>query len=87
MTRPPEHFWDFMEDGDFAKFAEKEMSEPKVVLKRTHATDQTEYTLRQAVLAYLSEHDNPVPDYSYRRTLRNYLRKMVGAPAEPPPRS
>lgn len=63
------------------------MSEPEVVLKRTHATDQTEYTLKEVVLAYLSEHDNPVPDYNHRRTLRNYLRKMVGAPPEPPPRS
>lgn len=43
--------------------------------------------LQKAVLAYLSEFDNPVPDYSYRRTLRNQLRQMTGAPAEPPPRS
>lgn len=39
--------------------------------------------LKNAVLAYLSECDNPVLDYSYRRTLRNTLRKMAGAPAEP----
>jgi hypothetical protein len=43
--------------------------------------------LEKAVLAYLSEYDNPVPDYSYRRVLRNRLRDMTGAPAEPPPRS
>lgn len=42
--------------------------------------------LKKAVLDYLSECDNPVPDYSYRRRLRNELREMVGAPAEPPPR-
>lgn len=42
--------------------------------------------LHAAVLAYLSEVDNPVPDYSYRRVLRNQLRNMTGAPAEPPPR-
>jgi hypothetical protein len=43
--------------------------------------------LRKAILAYLSEHDNAVPDYSYRRVLRNRLRELTGAPAEPPPRS
>jgi hypothetical protein len=63
------------------------MSEPEVRLKRTHATDQTEYTLKEVVLAYISECDNPVPDYGHRRTLRNYLRKMVGAPPEPPART
>lgn len=39
--------------------------------------------LRKAVLAYLSEYDNPVPDYPYRRVLRNRLRELVGAPSEP----
>lgn len=39
--------------------------------------------LQKAVLAYLSECDNPVPDYGYRRTLRNHLRQIVGAPPEP----
>ena len=43
--------------------------------------------LKRAVLAYLSEIDSPVPDYGYRRTLRNHLRQMTGAPAEPPPRN
>ncbi len=43
--------------------------------------------LQKAVLAYLSECDNPVPDYNYRRTLRNQLRTMTGAPAEPRPGS
>lgn len=42
--------------------------------------------LTEAVLAYISECDNPVPDYSHRRTLRNHMRTLVGAPAEPPPR-
>jgi hypothetical protein len=37
--------------------------------------------LSEAVLAYLSECDNPVPDHGYRRTLRDHLRKLVGAPA------
>lgn len=39
--------------------------------------------LKNAVLAYLSEYDNPVPDYNYRRTLRNRLRELSGAPDEP----
>lgn len=43
--------------------------------------------LRDAVLAYLSEYDNPVSDYGYRRTLRNHLRELSGAPKEPPPRA
>jgi hypothetical protein len=42
--------------------------------------------LKKAVLAYLSECDNPVPDFNYRRTLRNRLRELTGAPAEPAPR-
>ena len=42
--------------------------------------------LKRVVLAYLSECDNPVPDYNYRRILRNQLRQMTGAPAEPPSR-
>jgi hypothetical protein len=42
--------------------------------------------LKLAVLKYLAEFDSPVPDYSYRRTLRNYLRALTGAPKEPPPR-
>lgn len=36
--------------------------------------------LRGAVLAYLSECDNPVPDYMHRKTLRDRLRELVGAP-------
>lgn len=43
--------------------------------------------LEKAVAAYLSECDNPAPDYIYRRVLRNRLRELVGAPAEPPPRN
>lgn len=43
--------------------------------------------LKQAVLKYLSEFDNPVPDASHRRTLRNHLRELTGAPKEPPPRA
>jgi hypothetical protein len=39
--------------------------------------------LSAAVLAYLSECDNPVPDYSLRRVLRNRLRELVRAPREP----
>ncbi len=38
--------------------------------------------LRTAVLAYLNEFDNPVPDTVYRKTLRDKLRKLVGAPAQ-----
>lgn len=43
--------------------------------------------LQDAVLAYISECDNPVPDYSYRRVLLNRLRQMTGAPEEPAPRA
>lgn len=43
--------------------------------------------LQKAVLDYLSEIDNPVPDATMRRVYRNQLREMTGAPAEPPPRS
>jgi hypothetical protein len=42
--------------------------------------------LQKAVLAYLSEIDNPVPDATMRRICRNHLREITGAPAEPPPR-
>lgn len=42
--------------------------------------------LRAAVWAYLSEFDNPVPDMMYRKTLRDRLRKLVGAPEQPAPR-
>jgi hypothetical protein len=49
--------------------------------------EDTYERLEKAVLAYLSEVDNPVPDYTYRRMLRNQLRQMTGAPAEPAPRS
>ena len=55
-------------------------------LEMKEAEDSYE-RLQNAVLAYLSEIDNPVPDYGYRRTLRNQLREITGAPAEPPPRS
>jgi hypothetical protein len=55
-------------------------------LEMKEAEDSYE-RLQKAVLAYLSEVDSPVPDYGYRRTLRNQLRQMTGAPAEPPPRN
>jgi hypothetical protein len=35
-------------------------------------------TLKQKVLDYLSECDNPVPDAIYRRLLREQLRVLVG---------
>lgn len=41
-------------------------------------------TLRQGVLDYISECDNPVPDALNRRTLRNILRKLSDATPEPP---
>ena len=43
--------------------------------------------LKKYLLDYLSEVDSPVPDYGYRRTLRNHMRVLVGAPAEPKPRT
>jgi hypothetical protein len=36
--------------------------------------------LKGALLDYLSEIDNPVSDYTFRLNLRDYLRKLVGAP-------
>lgn len=42
--------------------------------------------LRDAVLEYLSEIDNPAPDATMRRILRDRLRVLVGAPAPPAPR-
>lgn len=39
--------------------------------------------LRKAMLDYLSEFDNPVPDAMYRKVLRDHMRKVAGAPAEP----
>jgi hypothetical protein len=42
--------------------------------------------LTRYVLLYLSEVDNPVPDYGYRRTLRDHIRVLTGAPSEPKPR-
>lgn len=55
-------------------------------LEMKEAEDSYE-RLQKAVLAYLSECDNPVPDHNYRRMLRNQLRTMTGAPAEPAPRA
>lgn len=54
-----------------------------------HPNAMAEYdnSLKKAILDYLSECDNPVPDYNYRRVLRNRLREMTGAPPEPQPRS
>jgi hypothetical protein len=54
--------------------------------KRHQAVSELD-ELKQAVLKYIAECDNPVPDYGYRRTLRNYLRTLTGAPKEPVPRS
>ena len=42
--------------------------------------------LKKWVLDYLSEVDNPVCDYAYRRTIRDHLRVLVGAPDGPKPR-
>lgn len=39
--------------------------------------------LRGSMLEYLSEIDNPVPDAMHRRTLRNRMRALSGAPPEP----
>jgi hypothetical protein len=57
------------------------MSTSERFLKRR--SDGAEFSLKDAVLAYISECDNPAPDYAHRRTLRNYLRKLVDAPPEP----
>lgn len=39
--------------------------------------------LRQTVLDYLSEIDNPVPDATMRLILRDKLRALTGAPDDP----
>lgn len=39
--------------------------------------------LKQAVIEYLSEMDNPVPDFRQRHILRDHLRRLSGAPPEP----
>lgn len=44
------------------------------------AADRELTQLKQAVLDYLSEFDNPAPDYVHRKTLRDRLRKLTGAP-------
>lgn len=44
--------------------------------------DAPKGALKKAVLAYLRECDNPVPDASHRRTLRNHMRELVGAPLQ-----
>lgn len=41
--------------------------------------------LKAAVLEYLSEVDNPVPDYLRRVRLRDRLRELTGAPPAPAP--
>ena len=43
--------------------------------------------LVRAVLDYLSEIDNPVPDATMRMILRDRLRAMTGAPDDPRLRS
>lgn len=35
------------------------------------------YDLMEAVAAYLSEVENPVPDYGYRRVLRDHMAKCL----------
>jgi hypothetical protein len=61
--------------------SEQGMAVLKILTER-----QEHKALKDTVLEYLSEMDNPVPCSANRRSLRNKLRKLVGAPAEPPPR-
>lgn len=56
-------------------------------MHRQDARHAANEQLRQAVRKYISEYDNPVPDYNHRRTLRNHLRELAGCPPEPKPRS
>jgi hypothetical protein len=65
----------------------KPSGKPYDQIERNTAVKSEFEELKLAVLKYLSECDNPVPDYGYRRTLRNYLRTLAGAPKEPLPRS
>lgn len=53
----------------------------------TGGTAPNSHDLQQAVRDYISECDNPVPDYNYRRVLRNRLRELTGCPPEPRGRS
>jgi hypothetical protein len=59
---------------------------PALAKRTIDEGDRQMAELKKAVLDYLSECDNPVPDANYRRVLRNRLRTLTGAPAEPPPR-
>jgi hypothetical protein len=45
--------------------------------------DKTYLELKKAVLDYLAELDNPVPDTIMRQQLRNKLRRLTGAPPRP----
>ena len=54
---------------------------PAPFMSTPNASDYDE--LEEAVIAYLSECDNPVHDYLHRRALRDHLRKLVGASPEP----
>lgn len=59
------------------------MGQADSISKLNHHRAKVLEELKQAVLDYLSECDNPVPDYAYRRVLRNRLRELTGAPPEP----
>ncbi len=57
------------------------MSKPTRPKVASAAADYAE--LAKAVLAYLSEIDNPSPPaYMHRKILRDQLRKLVGAPPQ-----
>lgn len=64
-----------------------DFTSPRAIARDLEKASGEKERLQKAVRAYLSECDNPVPDYNYRRTLRNQLRQMVGAPDEPAPRT
>lgn len=65
----------------FARFQQTTVGEREEMSSRpSQELEADNRALRDAILAYLSEFDNPVPDALHRKVLRDHLRKLVGAP-------
>jgi len=53
------------------------MSKLDETVKRASRLTPLEIKLRDAIRDYLSEIDNPCPDYAYRHTLRSHMRHVL----------
>lgn len=53
MEQPPEHFWDFMEDGDFSKFAKSEADARKLEIAAAALLKLVEYGISSDVQGLL----------------------------------